>query len=89
MKMNKSTFEKIVTECWDACLEATGESLSVSKTSMSYNDYFGETEKDVWNGTIADFIRAILSIKNITDCADLEFEFEYSRLSDLLDGVWK
>ena len=89
MKMNKSTFEKIVTDCWYACNEAANEGLGVSATTMSYDGFFGETEKDVWNETISDFIRAILSIKGITDCADSEFEFEYSRLSDLLDGVWK
>ena len=84
--MTEERFEEIISECWDACNEASNEGLGVSATTMDYQYYKDADETEVWNDTVFDFKEAILSYKERDDeCFD--YEEEYAKMNDLLDEI--
>jgi len=83
--MTKEKFDEIVTKCWDACNEASGENLDVSEATLDYDYYKYVDETSVWNDTVFDFKEAILSYKEMYE--DFDYEEEYVRLSDIFSDI--
>lgn len=79
--MTKEKFDEIVTKCWDACNEASGENLDVSEATLDYDYYKYVDETSVWNDTVFDFKEAVLSKTDIIN------DWDYAFLSDILSDL--
>lgn len=84
--MTEEKFDEIVAKAWDACNETTNEGLGVSATSMEYNYYKNADETDVWNDTVFDFKKAILSYREMYE-DDFDYEEEYALLNDVFSDI--